>query len=360
MVHRDIKPSNLIRTVSGKQHVVKILDFGLAKLTSETGSESGQTKTGQVLGTPDYIAPEQIRKAKSADIRADIYALGGTLYFLLTGRPPFQADNLYDLFRQHHEASPVPVHEVRSDAPPALSDVIGRMMAKDPAARYQTPKEVATALEPFVKSGTSSGKARETVVDPTEDDKLAAIYAAKTIAPVPEKAGAARPSQKVATIFTQKTEYKSPERRQQMLPGLEIGDLNVAQRADFRQMRLQDLHALLAISSATVVFARSQFVPDHAVAHHQLKVMRHRQQLILEGAAIEHQGMPSGAINGDELVHDPAACAHEFVFRPLTQFHQFQTGNINSGKRAQGKRSRDFTRAAAPKRQRTSDFGALS
>ena len=211
MVHRDIKPSNLIRTVSGKQHAVKILDFGLAKLTSETGSESGQTKTGQVLGTPDYIAPEQIRKAKSADIRADIYALGGTLYFLLTGRPPFQADNLYDLFRQHHEASPVPVHEVRPDVPRGLSDVIGHMMAKDPAARYQTPKEVATALEPFVKGGTSSGKARETVVDPTEDDKLAAIYAAKTIAPAPEKVGAARPSQKVATIFTQKTEYKAPE-----------------------------------------------------------------------------------------------------------------------------------------------------
>jgi serine/threonine protein kinase len=78
MVHRDVKPDNLIFSTEGKKHVVKVLDFGLAKLTSEGQTDSGLTREGQMLGTPDYIAPEQIRDAQSADIRADIYSLGCT------------------------------------------------------------------------------------------------------------------------------------------------------------------------------------------------------------------------------------------------------------------------------------------
>ena len=89
MVHRDIKPANLILTRDGDRAVVKAIDFGLAKVTSEGESESHLTRQGQMLGTPDYIAPEQIRNAQSADIRADIYSLGCTLYYLLSGGPPF-------------------------------------------------------------------------------------------------------------------------------------------------------------------------------------------------------------------------------------------------------------------------------
>ena len=85
MVHRDIKPANLIVAREGNKPVVKVLDFGLAKVTSEGQADSGLTREGQMLGTPDYIAPEQIRSAQSADIRADIYSLGCTLYYLLTG-----------------------------------------------------------------------------------------------------------------------------------------------------------------------------------------------------------------------------------------------------------------------------------
>ncbi len=119
--------------------------------------------------------------------------------------------------------------------------------------------------------------------------------------------------------------------RQHMFPGFQIGDRNVAQRADSRQVGLQEFHPLLAVRSAAVVFSRSQFVSYHAVAYHQPEIMRQRQQLIFKGAAIEHQRMPSGAVNGDELVHDPAACADEFVFRLLAKLRQFQTRNINSG-----------------------------
>ena len=86
MVHRDIKPANLILAREGKKAVVKVLDFGLAKMTSEGQADSGLTREGQMLGTPDYVAPEQIRNAQSADIRADIYSLGCTFYYLLSRR----------------------------------------------------------------------------------------------------------------------------------------------------------------------------------------------------------------------------------------------------------------------------------
>ncbi len=90
MVHRDIKPSNLMLARQGDRAVVKVLDFGLAKVTREVPADGTLTHEGQLLGTPDYIAPEQTLDARRADIRADIYSLGCTLYYLLTGGPPFR------------------------------------------------------------------------------------------------------------------------------------------------------------------------------------------------------------------------------------------------------------------------------
>ena len=101
MVHRDIKPANLILARAGPRPVVKVLDFGLAKVSSEGRVDTSLTREGQMLGTPDYIAPEQIRDAQSADIRADIYSLGCTFYYLLTGAPPFSGNNLWDLYQAH-------------------------------------------------------------------------------------------------------------------------------------------------------------------------------------------------------------------------------------------------------------------
>ena len=102
MVHRDIKPSNLMLSRQGNRPVIKVLDFGLAKINSEGRLDGGLTREGQMLGTPDYIAPEQISDARRADIRADIYSLGCTLYHLLTGGPPFEATSLYDILQAHH------------------------------------------------------------------------------------------------------------------------------------------------------------------------------------------------------------------------------------------------------------------
>ena len=159
MVHRDIKPANLILASEGKKAVIKVLDFGLAKLTSEGQPDSGLTREGQMLGTPDYIAPEQIRDAQSADIRADIYSLGCTLYYLLTGGPPFRGEHLWDLYQAHLSMDAGPLNLVRPEVPVELAAVVAKMMAKEPRRRFQTPGEVAQALTPFFfKKGSRGGQ----------------------------------------------------------------------------------------------------------------------------------------------------------------------------------------------------------
>jgi serine/threonine protein kinase len=155
MVHRDIKPANLIVAREGKKSVVKVLDFGLAKVTSEGQDDSNLTREGQMLGTPDYIAPEQIRDAQSADIRADVYSLGCTLYYLLTGGPPFRGDHLWDVYQAHISMNASPLNLVRPEVPVELAAVVAKMMAKEPARRFQAPAEVARALTPFFKPAAS-------------------------------------------------------------------------------------------------------------------------------------------------------------------------------------------------------------
>jgi serine/threonine protein kinase len=155
MVHRDIKPANLILAPSGNKAIIKVLDFGLAKVTSEGQRDSGLTREGQMLGTPDYIAPEQIRDAQSADIRADIYSLGCTLYYLLSGGPPFKGDHLWDVYQAHFSMDASPLNLVRPEVPVELAAVVSKMMAKEPGRRFQQPRDVAQALTPFFKPGTA-------------------------------------------------------------------------------------------------------------------------------------------------------------------------------------------------------------
>jgi hypothetical protein len=148
MVHRDVKPQNLMLTPKGQ---VKILDFGLAKLVSERRAGTGLTASGAYMGTPEYSAPEQATDARKADIRADLYSLGCTLYCLLAGRPPFREETTVLTILAHLQKEPPPLPALRPDVSPALWSVVARLLTKDPTRRYQTPAEVARALAPFCK-----------------------------------------------------------------------------------------------------------------------------------------------------------------------------------------------------------------
>lgn len=150
MVHRDIKPQNLIVTADG---TVRILDFGLARIAREHPSGGRQsTQDHTVLGTPDFIAPEQAKDARSVDARSDIYSLGCTLYFLLAGRVPFPTTSSMLKISSHLLAEPKSVSALRPDIPGALTAIVKKMMARDPAERFQSADDVRNALQPFVDS----------------------------------------------------------------------------------------------------------------------------------------------------------------------------------------------------------------
>jgi tRNA A-37 threonylcarbamoyl transferase component Bud32 len=145
MVHRDIKPSNLMVSIDG---TVKILDFGLAKIQSELSADAGMTSTDAFLGSVDYMAPEQLDDPRLADIRADIYSLGCTLYHLLSGAPPFQGTAL-EVLEAHHSREAPTLDKQRPGIPAELAAIVARMMAKPPDSRFQSPREIVQALQRF-------------------------------------------------------------------------------------------------------------------------------------------------------------------------------------------------------------------
>jgi serine/threonine protein kinase len=155
IVHRDIKPANLLLD---KEGTVKILDMGLARIAGPDAVPGGPerlTTTGQVMGTCDYMAPEQSLDTHQADARADIYSLGCTLYRLLTGHPPYRAETFAKLFLMHLEA-PIPsLCAARPEVPEALDAVYARMVAKKPEDRYQSMGEVLEALTPLAEGSDS-------------------------------------------------------------------------------------------------------------------------------------------------------------------------------------------------------------
>lgn len=153
IVHRDIKPSNLFLTTRPDgTPLVKVLDFGIAKASVDVYTGVGPqelTKTSSLLGSPLYMSPEQIRSTKSVDARSDIWSLGIVLYELLCGSTPFDAESLTGVVASVIGSIPPPLGMRRADLPPKLVAVVNRCLEKEPADRFQSVAELATALEPF-------------------------------------------------------------------------------------------------------------------------------------------------------------------------------------------------------------------
>lgn len=186
LIHRDIKPANLLVDRKG---VVKILDLGLARFTEDNRPSLTVAHDENVLGTADYLAPEQAVNSHKVDSRADIYSLGCALYFLLTGHPPFTHGTLPQRLIAHQRQPPPDIREERPDAPDDLIAICLRMMAKRPQQRYQTAGEVAEALRTWLEhhgydvSGSGSSKRLSGLVPSSSKVRTASEPSSTSTAP---------------------------------------------------------------------------------------------------------------------------------------------------------------------------------
>lgn len=151
IVHRDLKPQNiLLLTRKSNPDFVKVLDFGVSKVRESADDVlDSLTRTGALIGTPHYMAPEQSKGHKNTDHRADIYALGVIMYLALVGRVPFDGETLPDLIMNIMMQTPVPPMEIRTDIPAAFNDIVLKAFHKNPDERFTSAQELSHALDPF-------------------------------------------------------------------------------------------------------------------------------------------------------------------------------------------------------------------
>jgi serine/threonine-protein kinase len=194
LIHRDIKPANLL---VNKEGTVKILDMGLARFSDESQGSLTMAYDQKMIGTVDYLAPEQAIDSHRVDARADIYSLGCTFYFMLTGDAPFPQGTIPQRLMQHQSAEPTDIREFRSDAPEALIAICRKMMAKSLTDRYQNGDEVAQALAEWLEdagyapapSGASARQQAPPPPGPSLNDDL-------TLAPIDEEVNGRSPRAK--------------------------------------------------------------------------------------------------------------------------------------------------------------------
>jgi serine/threonine protein kinase len=171
LIHRDIKPANVLLDKAGDVHV---LDLGLARLSDSDEPSLTLVHDTKLIGTVDYLAPEQARNSHEIDSRADLYSLGGTLYFLLSGQPPFNEGTLPQRVAMHLTTPPMDIRQRRTDTPAELARICHKLLEKDPARRYQCAEDVVSDLRAFLgarpAAGASPTQRSRTGYKPTEGE----------------------------------------------------------------------------------------------------------------------------------------------------------------------------------------------
>ncbi|MEO7331828.1 MAG: serine/threonine-protein kinase, partial [Minicystis sp.] len=234
IVHRDLKPANLFLTTRPDgSPCIKVLDFGISKVLGATtpGAEFEATKTHEVLGSPYYMSPEQLRSAKSVDPRTDIWSLGVILYRLISGTPPFRGENLTELITTILSSTPPPISQLRPGVPPDLDRVIlGGCLRHNREERYPNVAALAAALAPFAAEGAgtaveSANRLVGTVVPATRPPLHSVIgVASANIAPSP---ASIQPAERTANAWGQTAPLGGPRGRLLLVVALAISALSL-------------------------------------------------------------------------------------------------------------------------------------
>lgn len=246
MIHRDIKPDNIMLTSKGK---VKVADFGLAKATDE---DMSMTQTGTGLGTPYYMAPEQARNAKYVDCRTDVYALGVTLYYFVTGKLPFSGESVLEIITNKEKGMFTPARRLNSEVPERLDLIIDKLISKDINARCKDCNEVIKLLsglglespslsfidapDKVVQTSNVAGQGRSATVQPSTNRTVSTSAAGRTSA---EDAARTRPGPSTASEQPWIVQYKTQQGKEtigkfttsQILQGLKSGTFDQKVRA---------------------------------------------------------------------------------------------------------------------------------
>jgi serine/threonine protein kinase len=354
-MHRDIKPANLLRDRSG---MIKVADLGLARLNAAGKSgeqQSSLTQAGGILGTIDYMSPEQAVDSTTVDHRTDIYSLGCTLHFLLTGKPPYQAATLMAAMLKHRDA-PIPrLQAERAEVPAELDSAFARMVAKNPSDRFASMTEVIQALEPLLRVGGSASVAIQAdstmawdnrVVAPNHDTAESAEQLARTLElpPSRDKLGPVggillvEPSRAqsliirkyakelgAANLTTAATGKEALERAQSTHPQTVVCAMHLPDMTGVELARQLWANKDLE-STGFVLIASASDTPSSSAAAHMARIVTLSKPFDLDGLqkALEAAGAilsVSGAPAGDlkTLLVDDSAAARSHIRNVLTR-----------------------------------------
>lgn len=210
LVHRDVKPGNIFLQHDGN---IKIIDLGLAAISEDFDESITRDFNERVIGTADYLAPEQAIDSHSADHRADVYGLGCTLYYLLTGQPPFAKGSLAQRILAHQVTSPPDLSEFRSDVPEEIRTLLATMLEKDPGQRIPTAAIVAQSLEEWLQLSLPCPALSEIPTKQTEPPLASFARKLRRIVPGHERPKSETPTDSIRAAETQTEQPQSNPRR---------------------------------------------------------------------------------------------------------------------------------------------------